>query len=172
MDGQMGESDPLPGSALDASPPPPDVPPPDTLPRDTLPADTLPRDTLSPDVVRPASPLGPNCVGLPPWQDGTSYQPGRARDQFEPSTSVRVQTVAEFRMVRAGDLRARRFPVLARRLDFPRPLPLVIRPFHQQSLVVSIREFTNNAMNHHHGMQSVERFGRDTDPYGDGFKNE
>ena len=52
------------------------------------------------------------------------------------------------------------------------PPTLVIRPFHQQSLVVSIREFTNNAMNHHHGMQSVERFGRDTDPDGDGFKNE
>ena len=52
------------------------------------------------------------------------------------------------------------------------PPTLVVRPFHQQSLVVSIREFTNNAMNHHHGMQSVERFGRDTDPDGDGFKNE
>ncbi len=36
---------------------------------------------------------------------------------------------------------------------------LVIRPFHQKGVVVSLREFTNNANNHHHGMQSVERFG-------------
>jgi cytochrome c peroxidase len=36
---------------------------------------------------------------------------------------------------------------------------LVIRPFHQKGAVVSLREFSNNAMNHHHGMQSVERFG-------------
>ena len=36
---------------------------------------------------------------------------------------------------------------------------LVVRPFHQKGVVVSLREFTNNAMNHHHGMQSSERFG-------------
>ena len=36
---------------------------------------------------------------------------------------------------------------------------LVIKPFHQKGAVISVREFTNNAMNHHHGMQSVERFG-------------
>lgn len=36
---------------------------------------------------------------------------------------------------------------------------LVIKPFHQKGAVISLREFTNNAMNHHHGMQSVERFG-------------
>ncbi|WP_425563084.1 di-heme oxidoredictase family protein [Luteimonas vadosa] len=36
---------------------------------------------------------------------------------------------------------------------------LVVRPFHQKGAVVSLREFSNNAMNHHHGMQSVERFG-------------
>src|SRR5262249_6852904 len=40
---------------------------------------------------------------------------------------------------------------------------LVVKPFHQKGAVVSLREFTNNAMNHHHGMQSVERFGLDTD---------
>lgn len=52
------------------------------------------------------------------------------------------------------------------------PPTLVIRPWHQASNVVSIREFTNNAYNHHHGIQSTERFGLDTDPDGDGFKNE
>ena len=52
------------------------------------------------------------------------------------------------------------------------PPSLVIRPFHQASSVVSLREFTNNAMNHHHGIQSTERFGEGTDPDGDGFVNE
>lgn len=52
------------------------------------------------------------------------------------------------------------------------PPSLVIRPWHQASNVVSIREFTNNAYNHHHGIQSAERFGLDTDQDGDGFKNE
>jgi hypothetical protein len=49
---------------------------------------------------------------------------------------------------------------------------LIVKPFHQKGAVVSIREFTNNAMNHHHGMQSVERFGLDTDPDQDGVVNE
>ncbi|MCB9845772.1 MAG: hypothetical protein H6811_07305 [Phycisphaeraceae bacterium] len=49
---------------------------------------------------------------------------------------------------------------------------LIIKPFHQKGAVVSLREFTNNAMNHHHGMQSVERFGTDTDPDMDGMPNE
>jgi hypothetical protein len=49
---------------------------------------------------------------------------------------------------------------------------LIIKPFHQKGAVVSLREFTNNAMNHHHGMQSVERFGQDTDPDMDGMMNE
>ncbi|MFO1495362.1 MAG: di-heme oxidoredictase family protein [Lysobacterales bacterium] len=37
---------------------------------------------------------------------------------------------------------------------------LIVRPFHQKGAVISLREFTNNAMNHHHGIQSVERFGQ------------
>ena len=49
---------------------------------------------------------------------------------------------------------------------------LIIKPFHQKGAVVSLREFTNNAMNHHHGMQSTERFGTDTDPDADGVMNE
>lgn len=35
---------------------------------------------------------------------------------------------------------------------------LVIRPFHQAGKVVSLREFSDNAFNHHHGMQAEERF--------------
>jgi len=38
--------------------------------------------------------------------------------------------------------------------------------------VISLREFTNNALNQHHGIQTTERFGVDTDPDGDGVKNE
>ncbi|HLG23225.1 MAG TPA: di-heme oxidoredictase family protein [Candidatus Manganitrophaceae bacterium] len=37
---------------------------------------------------------------------------------------------------------------------------LIIKPFHQKGVVRSLREFTVNAMNHHHGMQAVERFGQ------------
>ena len=52
------------------------------------------------------------------------------------------------------------------------PPSLVIRPWHQAANVVSLREFTNTAFNQHHGIQSTERFGRDTDPDGDGVTNE
>lgn len=52
------------------------------------------------------------------------------------------------------------------------PPTLVIRPWHQASNVVSLREFSNTAFNQHHGIQSTERFGLNTDPDGDGFKNE
>jgi hypothetical protein len=49
---------------------------------------------------------------------------------------------------------------------------LIVKPFHQKGAVVSIREFTNNAMNHHHGMQSVERFGAGLDPDRDDVTDE
>jgi hypothetical protein len=37
---------------------------------------------------------------------------------------------------------------------------LIIKPFSQKGVVNSIRVFTVNAYNHHHGLQAVERFGR------------
>ena len=49
---------------------------------------------------------------------------------------------------------------------------LIVKPFHQKGAVVSLREFSNNAMNHHHGMQSVERFGPKTDSDADGVYDE
>ena len=49
---------------------------------------------------------------------------------------------------------------------------LIVKPFHQKGAVVSLREFTNNAMNHHHGMQAVERFGEDVDADLDEVVNE
>lgn len=52
------------------------------------------------------------------------------------------------------------------------PPDLIIRPFHQAGNVISLRQFTNNAYNHHHGIQSEERFGLGVDADGDGFVNE
>jgi hypothetical protein len=52
------------------------------------------------------------------------------------------------------------------------PPSLIIRPFHQASNIVSLRQFSTNAFNHHHGMQAEERFGLGTDPDGDGVVNE
>ncbi len=52
------------------------------------------------------------------------------------------------------------------------PPSLVLRPWHQAANAVSIREFTNTSFNHHHGIQSTERFGANTDPDGDGYSNE
>ncbi len=52
------------------------------------------------------------------------------------------------------------------------PPTLIVRPWHQASHVVSLREFTNTSFNHHHGIQSTERFGLGTDPDGDAVRNE
>jgi|SRR5271169_909783 len=52
------------------------------------------------------------------------------------------------------------------------PPSLIIRPFHQASNIVSLRQFSTNAFNHHHGMQAEERFGLGADPDGDGVVNE
>jgi len=49
---------------------------------------------------------------------------------------------------------------------------LVIRPLHQVGNVISIRQFSTNAFNHHHGMQAEERFGLNVDADGDGVANE
>lgn len=56
--------------------------------------------------------------------------------------------------------------------DANHPPSLIIMPFHQAGAVISLRQFTNNAFNHHHGIQSEERFGTDFDADGDGFANE
>lgn len=56
--------------------------------------------------------------------------------------------------------------------DAQHPPSLLILPFHQAGAVVSLRVFTVNAFNQHHGMQATERFGIGTDPDGDGVVNE
>ncbi len=45
--------------------------------------------------------------------------------------------------------------------DGETPPDLIIRPFHQAGNVISLRQFTVTALNHHHGIQSEERFGVD-----------
>lgn len=52
------------------------------------------------------------------------------------------------------------------------PPSLVIRPWHQAGNAVSLREFSNTALNQHHGIQTTERFGLGTDPDGDSHNNE
>ncbi len=36
---------------------------------------------------------------------------------------------------------------------------LVVKPFGAKGVAISLREFTINALNHHHGIQAIERFG-------------
>src|SRR5207237_990765 len=55
--------------------------------------------------------------------------------------------------------------------DSSHPPSLVMMPFHQAGAAISLRQFTNNAFTHHHGMQAEERFGF-VDEDGDGFVNE
>jgi mono/diheme cytochrome c family protein len=52
------------------------------------------------------------------------------------------------------------------------PPTLLVRPWHQAGNSVSLRDFTNTSFNHHHGIQTTERFGAGLDPDGDGFVNE
>ena len=49
---------------------------------------------------------------------------------------------------------------------------LIIKPFSFKGVVISLRQFTNNAYPQHHGLLPVERFGLNTDPDGDGVVNE
>lgn len=53
---------------------------------------------------------------------------------------------------------------------------LIIKPFSQKGVITSLRQFTVNALNHHHGMQASERFGArwtGTDDFDeDGVSNE
>ena len=49
---------------------------------------------------------------------------------------------------------------------------LIVKPFSRKGVMRSVREFTVNAFNQHHGMQAVERFGENTDADGDGVVDE
>ena len=49
---------------------------------------------------------------------------------------------------------------------------LIIKPFMQKGVIVSLREFAVKALNQHFGMQAVERFGDGEDPDADGVREE
>jgi cytochrome c peroxidase len=49
---------------------------------------------------------------------------------------------------------------------------LIVKPFHQKGAVVSLREFSVTAMNHHHGIQGAERFSAGVDADKDGVADE
>ena len=51
-------------------------------------------------------------------------------------------------------------------------IDFIIKPFIQKGIIVSLRVFTNAAMNHHHGIQSEELFGENSDFDKDGVINE
>jgi cytochrome c peroxidase len=102
------------------------------------------------------------------------------RDALRPGQSVDLQSKG----IRFGKLSRRRdgtwdtssveglsrLSLLSTTSDMPPSL--ILRPWHQAGNVISLREFTNNALNQHHGIQSTERFGYDRDADGDGVVNE
>src|SRR5258708_19943519 len=51
------------------------------------------------------------------------------------------------------------------------PPSLIIRPLHQVGNVVSLRQFSSNAFNHHHGMQAESRSPPNTHPNPHGAAN-
>jgi hypothetical protein len=102
------------------------------------------RDAISPGTTRPLSSKGVEYGHLGRRSDGTW---DTSRVEGIPASSLLTTGAAD-------------------------PPSLIIRPFHQSGTVISIRQFTNNAFNHHLGFQSTERFGTGTDPDGDGFQDE
>ena len=102
------------------------------------------------------------------------------RDSLEPGESQELNTrgISFGILARSSDgiwdvSRVEGLPSPSLKTDGPDSPPnLIIRPFHQAGAVISLRQFSNNAFNHHHGIQSTERFGKDTDPDNDGYNNE
>lgn len=102
------------------------------------------------------------------------------RDRIEPGGAAALQTkgVSFGRLSRRGDGRwdvSEVEGLVAPSLESTGPADppsLIIRPFHQASRVISLRQFTSNAYNHHHGIQASERFGDGADADGDGFADE
>jgi hypothetical protein len=104
----------------------------------------------------------------------------RTRDTIAPGESMALVTkgISFGRLARSADgtwdtSRVEGLPAPSLASGGPADSPsLIIRPFHQVGAAVSLREFANNAFNQHHGIQTTERFGLDSDPDGDGFSNE
>lgn len=78
----------------------------------------------------------------------------RARQDKQPVT-VRLQSKG----IDYGEITARPSGILELdHIDGIDP-DLVVRPFSQKGVMTSLRQFTINALNHHHGIQANERFG-------------
>lgn len=108
-----------------------------------------------------------------------TYDLQAARDALQPGQSVKLASKG----ISFGQLRRRSdgswdvsavdgLPAPSVATSGTTPPNLIVRPFHQAGAVVSLRQFSNNAYNHHHGIQPTERFGANTDADGDGFRNE
>jgi hypothetical protein len=153
-------------------------------------SDPLPTKGAMDEDKRPVTMLDAGDTRSSPGMSGAGYVEMLARQ-------MTAELQAQRDTIRPGETKAMRakgisFGKLTRRLDgiwdvgelegLPRasvvsPTPvdrpsLIVRPWHQASNVVSLREFANTALNQHHGIQTTERFGVETDPDGDGFMNE
>lgn len=103
----------------------------------------------------------------------------RIRDGLQPggSASLTAKGIAFGRLARRANgswdpSGVEGLPEISRTAVGNRPPSLVLRPWYQSGRAVSLREFTNDALNRNLGIQSVERFGANTDPDGDGVVNE
>lgn len=102
------------------------------------------------------------------------------RDQLRPGQTAKLQSKGISFGTLARDKQGNWDTSMVEGLTVPstasegpeQPPNLIIRPFHQAGAVISLRQFTNNAYNHHHGIQAVERFGEGMDPDDDGHVNE
>ena len=103
-----------------------------------------------------------------------------ARDNLRPGQQARLQSkgISFGTLARSGDGTWNTSaveglcPESVASSDAQHPPSLLILPFHQASATVSLRVFTVDALNQHHGLQATERFGAGTDPDGDGVINE
>ncbi len=122
--------------------------------------------------------FGAGYIEMLARQMTAELQAERDRLKLGESTQLRAKGIAFGKLTRQADgawdtSEVEGLPRAS--LTAPTPLArptLVIRPWHQAGNVVSLREFSNNAFNQHHGIQTTERFGIGTDPDGDGFTNE
>ena len=92
------------------------------------------------------------------------------------STGESVTITIETKGVSFGKLVAHPTGIVDTRLIEGIDTDLIVKPFTQKGVITSLRQFTVNALNHHHGMQADERFGSrwtgDDDFDEDGYNNE
>ena len=91
-------------------------------------------------------------------------------------TGESITVTLETKGVSFGKLIAHPTGIVDTRLLAGIDTDLIVKPFTQKGVITSLRQFTVNALNHHHGMQAEERFGSrwtgDDDFDEDGYNNE